>query len=163
MKRIRLLSLLALSGLVLGFGSVHAADHDDCGPPSGMMHMGVPGPGMHMKWMTDELGLTDEQKSKLEAWHKERKERKDGHRDATRKMHKEMRELMNADTVDEAAIRAKVREFTDAHADMAVEHAYFMQYFRSILTPEQLEKFKAMQAEQHDEFMGKGFFHRRAH
>lgn len=157
MKKTGLLPLLALLGAVLGSGSAYARP-GGCEPPHGAgSHRGGHDFAAHLDHMGDELGLSADQKSKLETLHKEKHKQKGERRQASRETHRAMHELMNAETVDEAAIRAKARELADEHADMMIEHAYFMRDFRAILTPEQREKLKALQ-EERAECMGKAFF-----
>jgi len=50
--------------------------------------------------------------------------------------------LMNADTIDEAAIRAQSATMASIKADLAVQRAHTMKQFRAVLTPEQAEKLK---------------------
>jgi periplasmic protein CpxP/Spy len=56
-----------------------------------------------------------------------------------------LRTLIQADTIDEAAIRAQSAKVAAIEADLAVQRAHSAQDFRKVLTPEQLQKFKAMQ------------------
>lgn len=149
MKQIASLTATVTLAAVFGFGLPAYADLGDCGPGHRHMHSERQDPGAHFDRLADKLDLTDEQKAQLKSWHEEKQSQRDERRDALRDAHREMQALMSADTVDEAAIRAKARELADAHADRAIEHARFMQRFRAILTPEQLEKLEALKAERH--------------
>lgn len=156
MKKITSLTVTAVLGTLLGFGAPAYAVPGDCGHGHGSKHMQRHGPGAHFNRLADELELTDEQKAQLKGWHEEKQAQRGDYRDTRRNAHREMRELMNAETIDEAAIRAKALELAEVHADHAVEHARFMQRFRAILTLEQLEKLEALKAERHD--FSKGFY-----
>lgn len=119
-----------------GFGSAG-------GPP----HLWRDGPGGHIERLAEELELTADQKSQLAGWREQNREKTAARRQATRELHRQMHELITAETVDEQAIRAKAHELGEARADRAVERAYFMQQVRSILTPDQFEKLQALKAE----------------
>lgn len=147
MKQIKSLTALTLLGVVLGFGPAAYAS-DDCKPGHGFRHM------EHR--LLDKLELTDEQKAQVKSLHEEKKAQRGEHRVMLREAHREMHELVNAGTLDEAAIRAKALELAEVHADHAIEHARFMQRLRAILTPAQLEKFEALKAE-HGGGVKKGF------
>jgi protein CpxP len=60
---------------------------------------------------------------------------------------REMRALIQSGSADEAAIRAQAAKVAGAEADLAVQRAQMARQFRAILTPEQVEKFKAIQKE----------------
>lgn len=149
MKPFASLTATAMLAVLFGFGLPAYADHGDCGPGHHSMRSERHDPGAHFDRLADKLGLTDEQKAQIKSWHEEKQAQRGEHGDAMRKAHREMWALMNADTVDEAAIRAKARELADMHADQAIEHAHFMQQLRTILTPEQLKKLEALKAEHH--------------
>ena len=74
------------------------------------------------------------------------------HRDAIAPLRKEMtserRELRNltlADKTDEAAIRDQVKKIAVTGGDLAVRRAKMAQEVRSVLTPDQIRKFRALQ------------------
>lgn len=147
MKKITSFTVMAMLGTVLGFGLPAYADQGDCGSGHRHMHSERHNPGAHFARLAEKLDLTDEQKAQLKSWREEKQAPRGERRDALREAHREMQALMSAETIDEAAIHAKARELADAHADSAIEHARFMQRFRAILTPEQLEKLEALKAE----------------
>jgi len=60
--------------------------------------------------------------------------------------------LTEADTIDDAAIRAQVAKMSAVAADMAVHRAHVSREIRAILTPEQIAKQKELQ-EQRDKRM----------
>lgn len=149
MKQIASLTATVTLAAVFGFGLPAYADHGDCGPGQHHMRSERHDPGAHFDRLADKLELTDEQKAQIKSWREEKQAQRGERRDDLRKIHREMRALMNADTLDEAAIRAKARELADIHADQAIEHARFMQHLRTILTPEQLKKLEALKAKRH--------------
>ncbi len=63
-----------------------------------------------------------------------------------------MRTLVQADKTDEAAIRAQAAKLAAVEGDMAIQRAHMAKQIRAILTPEQVEKFKAMQKERQQKF-----------
>ena len=88
------------------------------------------------------LDLTDEQKAQL-------KQITDSHaaefravRDKSRAAHDGMHELVTAETIDEAAIRAKSAAIAAAEADMLILNAKIRKESMQILTAEQLAKLK---------------------
>jgi Spy/CpxP family protein refolding chaperone len=65
---------------------------------------------------------------------------------------REMRALIQSGNADEAAIRAQAAKVAGVEADLAVQRAQMAKQFRAILTPEQIEKFKAIQKERDAKF-----------
>ncbi len=63
-----------------------------------------------------------------------------------------LRALIQADKMDEAAIRAQVAKVAAVEGDLAVERARVAGQIRAILTPAQVEKFKALQMEREKRF-----------
>jgi Spy/CpxP family protein refolding chaperone len=57
-----------------------------------------------------------------------------------------LRTLTHADTVDEAAIRAQSNKIATIMADLAVQHTQTTSKVRALLTPEQVQKLKTIQA-----------------
>jgi Spy/CpxP family protein refolding chaperone len=107
--------------------------------PGGPMGMGI-GPGFR------ELDLTEEQRTQVKAI-------VDSHQDEFRAAGEKMRTarqgmqaLLEAETLDEAAIRAKSVEVAAAEADSAILGAKVRQQTLQVLTSEQLAKLKEMQA-----------------
>ena len=56
-----------------------------------------------------------------------------------------LRTIIQAEAVDEAAIRAQSAKVAAIEADLAVQRAHGAQEIRKVLTPEQIQKFKAIQ------------------
>jgi protein CpxP len=91
------------------------------------------------------LGLSKEQTEQVKAIFLK-------HRDGIAPLRKEMvserrelRNLIQADKPDEAAIREQVKKIAATGGDLAVRRAKMAQEVRAVLTPEQIEKFRALQ------------------
>jgi Spy/CpxP family protein refolding chaperone len=74
------------------------------------------------------------------------------HRDETAPLRKEMvsgrrelRKLIQAEKPDETAIREQVRKIAGTGGDLAVRWAKVSQEVRKVLTPEQIQKYRALQ------------------
>ncbi len=74
------------------------------------------------------------------------------HRDETAPLRKEMvsgrrvlRNMIQSDKPDEAAIREQVKKIAATGGDLAVRWAKVSQEVRTVLTPEQIQKFRALQ------------------
>lgn len=100
--------------------------------------MGFGGPGFR------EIDLTDDQKTQL-------KSIADSHRDEfraagekARAAHDGMQALMEADSIDEAAIRAKSVEIAAAQADVMILEAKVRHESQQVLTSEQQAKLKEL-------------------
>jgi protein CpxP len=94
------------------------------------------------------LGLTDAQKAQA-------KEIFQGNKDGMKVLfaslqteRKNLRSLIQADTVDEAAIRAETAKMAAIQADLNVNRAKTGAQFRATLTPSQLAQLKIIQQEQ---------------
>jgi protein CpxP len=91
------------------------------------------------------LGLSKEQTEQVKAIFLK-------HRDGIAPLRKEMvserrelRNLIQADKPDEASIREQVKKIAATGGDLAVRRAKMAQEVRAVLTPEQIEKFRALQ------------------
>lgn len=93
--------------------------------------------------MDKKLGLTDAQKAKAKAIFQASKETMKPIIANMRAEHKNLRALMFADKIDEAAIRAETAKIASIRADLNVNKAKTLAQFRAILTPAQLEKLKS--------------------
>jgi protein CpxP len=147
MKRI-ICSMIIVTALALSAG-VALAEQAACGNGDAPAHI-----GKHFKKLSKELGLTADQKAQVQDIFKK------GHEDAKPILDKlaterrAERALVQADTIDEAAIRAQAAKVASLHADLTVHRAHVAQELRKVLTPEQFAKFKAMQ-DKRDQSMDK--------
>lgn len=100
--------------------------------------------------MVKALGITDDQKAQMKGilekyrpalqplikqYHTERRE---------------MRKLVHAATIDEAAIRAQAARMSTVQADLAVQRARLLHDMRGVLTQEQLQKLSQMEKDRID-------------
>ena len=72
---------------------------------------------------------------------------------------RELRNLTQADKTDEAAIREQAKKIAATSGDLAVRRAKMSQEVRTVLTPEQIRKFRALQEKRDrriDERMNRG-------
>lgn len=90
--------------------------------------------------MTEELGLTAEQRTAIEAIMTQSREQARPHAEKMRANRQAMKALTKAEVLDEAAIRAQVKANADDMAELAVIHARSRHAMRKILTPEQQQK-----------------------
>lgn len=99
----------------------------------------------HANKFAKKLGLTDAQKAQSKAIFQ-------GNRDVVKPImtslraeKKNLQVLMQADTIDEAAIRAETVKIAGIQADLNVNRAKVGAQFRAILTPAQLATLKTLQ------------------
>ena len=101
------------------------------------------GPGMEFRG----LDLTDDQRAQLR---KIREARQNEFKAAGEKLHaarQGMRQLMDADSINESAIRSKAAEVAAAEAEVAILNARVRQETLQILTAEQQAKLKEFRAQ----------------
>lgn len=108
--------------------------------PGGPMGMGI-GPGFR------ELDLTDDQKAQVKAIAESHQAEFKAVGEKMRAARQGMRALVEADTLDEAAVRAKSIEVAAAEADAAILNAKVRTQTLQVLTAEQLAKHKELQAQ----------------
>jgi protein CpxP len=110
--------------------------------------------GKHFKKISRELGLTADQKAQMQEIFKK------GHQEAKPLLEtlaterRAERALVQAETMDEPAIRAQAAKVAALHADMTVHRARMAQELRKVLTPEQFTRFQALQ-DKRDQAMAK--------
>jgi protein CpxP len=97
--------------------------------------------------MAKELQLTTQQKQQIkEIFARNRPQNEP----LMKQMHTErqaLRTLIQANAIDEAAIRAQSAKVAAVEADLAVQRAKVAREIRAILTPEQIAKEKELQAQ----------------
>ena len=99
----------------------------------------------HGFWrMEKKLGLSDAQKAQAKQIFQANKAVVQPIITSMRTERKNLRELMHADTIDEAAIRAETAKIAGIQADLNVNRAKVGAQFRAILTPDQLTKLKTL-------------------
>jgi protein CpxP len=113
---------------------------DWTGPDGGWKGHGQPGDRL-----AKALDLSKEQAEQVKAIFRK-------HRDEIAPLRKEMvserrelRNLVQADKTDEAAIREQAKKIGATSGDLAVRRAKMAREVRAVLTPEQVQKFRALQ------------------
>lgn len=100
----------------------------------------------NFKKLANKLGLTDAQKAQAKAIFQANREVVKPIYTSLHTERKTLRDLMHADTIDEAAIRAESAKVAGIQADLNVNRAKVGAQFRAILTPDQLATLKTMHA-----------------
>jgi len=124
-------------------------------PVTASAFMGDDGPslgGGHLKQMAKELQLTPQQQQQLKDIFAKNRPQGEPLRKQFMEERRVLHTLTEADTIDDAAIRAQVAKMSAVAADMAVHRAHVAREIRTILTPEQIAKQKELQ-EQRDKRM----------
>ncbi len=108
--------------------------------------------GRNFKKLAAALGLSAQQKTQIKEIFK--KGRAESEPIMTRLIseRRALRALIQAEEVDEAAIRAQAGRLAAVEGDMALQRARMAKQIRAILTPEQVAKFKSFQAERDRKF-----------
>jgi protein CpxP len=146
---------VAVATLAVGAPMLMAQDQQRRGPGAGApMGPGPGGPGMRMRGPGGPggpmgfgpgfrgLDLSDDQKEQLKKIAESHQAEFKAIGDKTRAAHEGMRALMDADTIDESAIRAKSQEVAAAQADAMILNAKVRKESMQILTADQLAKLK---------------------
>ena len=119
------------------------------GPPPGGPGMRMRGPGGPMGFGPGfrELDLTDDQKAQLKQIAESHRDEFKAAGEKARAAHDGMQALMEADQIDENAIRAKSQEIAAAEADVMILNAKVRQQSMQVLTSEQQAKLKELRAQ----------------
>jgi protein CpxP len=133
-------TLSVAAALFAGVGMAQAAP-----PGGGMDGDGPRHVGNHLKQMAKELGLDAQQKAQVKDILKTNHDVAKPLMDKMMTEKRAMRTLVQAETVDEAAIRTQSAKIAAVEADLAVNRAQLAQKLRAVLTPDQIQKFKAIQ------------------
>ncbi len=92
----------------------------------------------------ERLGLTEEQHGKIKSVLENHRSTLEPLREKLMAERKTLHELMRADKVDEAAIRAQVAKMAAVEADLAVARAKVTQEIQPMLSPEQKQRAKEL-------------------
>lgn len=147
MKRYIIIGALAVATLAGGAWSVHAdfgPDFDGPPPHEGCGKRGKMDPEQHLARMAKKLKLTDSQKEQVAVLLKGEKERTAPMREKLMENRKKLREAAEAETFDEAAVKALAAGQADIQAELMVSHIKTRQQINAILTPEQRELAKKL-------------------
>jgi protein CpxP len=115
-------------------------------PPGGRGGPGMRGPGGPMGFGPGfrQLDLTDDQKAQLKSIAQSHRDEFRAAGEKARAAHDGMQALIEADQIDEAAIRAKSAEVAAAEADVMILNAKVRKASMQVLTSEQLAKLKEL-------------------
>lgn len=147
MKRHIIIGALAIATLAGGVPGVHAQpgpDFDGAPLGEGYGRHGKMDPEQHLARMAKKLKLTDAQKEQVQAIIKAEKERIAPLREKLTENRKKLREATEAETFDEAAVKALAATQAELQAELMVSHVKTRQQVHAILTPEQRELAKKL-------------------
>ena len=113
------------------------------------------GPGINVERMADRLDLSGEQRDAIRGLVDEARPALQGYHDRLRENHRQLRELTQADTADETAIRELANDQGAIVADMIVARTQLMRAIRAELTPEQQTQLDELMQQRH----GRGKHH----
>ncbi|MCX5875580.1 MAG: Spy/CpxP family protein refolding chaperone [Deltaproteobacteria bacterium] len=126
---------LMLSMMLVGGGVAHATG--DMHENTSTKEWSAQGKDKHFQEMATQLKLTSAQKEQIKTLFKEAREQNKPLREKLIATHKQMRELIEANTLDEAAVKALATEQGNLHVEMAMARARLFHQMNAILTPEQ--------------------------
>ncbi len=154
-KTIRLIAVIAGLASATAFGS-HLAQADEgkksCPEYAEQHHHGHHFMHERFEKMAAKLGLSEQQKVKMKEIFKQNREQAKPIFDRLITEKRNLRTLVQADKTDEAAIRAQAAKLGAVEGDLAIQRAHMDKQIRAILTPQQVEKFKALQKEREQRF-----------
>ena len=110
-----------------------------------------------------ELGLSDEQQTKLKSLKTDYEKAKIRGEADMKLAEVDVQTLAHDDKSDMAAIEAAVRKSEAAHANLRIEGIKAVRAAFTVLTPEQKEKMRASRAMRHEGGKGKGDYDKGAH
>ena len=136
-KKRWILAVVLVALAFVGFSMVSYAGR----PFPGWMALGHT---YRMNMLFDELGVTDDQRVALKKLIKEHRQNIQPPMEIVMAKGRALRELVLAETPNQAAIRQASADLGSAIAEAAVQASALAKEARSILTPEQVERFKEM-------------------
>jgi len=102
--------------------------------------------------LATKLGLSDQQKTQMKEVFKMNRPQVKPIFTKLINEKRELRTLIQSGSAGEAAIRAQAAKVAVVEADLAVQRAQMVKQLRANLSPEQIEKFKAIQKERDSKF-----------
>ena len=125
-------------------------------PAATMAFMGEEGPlppeGGGLQRIAKELQLTPQQQQQIKDIYVRNRPQGEPLRKQFMEERRALRTLIQADNVDETAIRAQVSKLAAVEADIAVHRAQIAKEIRAVLTPDQIARARELQ-EQRDKRM----------
>jgi Spy/CpxP family protein refolding chaperone len=134
---------VALAGAAALAGSVAVAQAQGEGEPGRR----GPGRGLGVAAMRAELGLSDDQVAQLQKLRSENRSRHIRQRAELRIARGELHDLLRADSVDESAVSAKLKQVTDLQAAATRAQVEHQLAVRRVLSPEQAAKMDSLRRE----------------
>jgi Spy/CpxP family protein refolding chaperone len=131
-----ILAVVLATLVVSGFVIASYAGRPFPGGPMGYMY--------RMNMLFDELGITEDQRVALKKLFKENRKDIQPLAEVVMTKGRALRELVLAETPDQTAIRQASAELGNSIAEAAVRASVLAKEVRSILTPEQVERFKEL-------------------
>ncbi|WP_167884219.1 Spy/CpxP family protein refolding chaperone [Leptospira idonii] len=132
------LSFAVASGIV-----AHDREHGDRKHPKDH--------GKFLEKMAKDLGLTADQKKRIEKVHSDSKQAKEDYENKQDALRKELHALLSADNLDKSAIRSKMEEVSKVKIDSKMLWIDDRIKINEILTPEQRAKQKEIFKKHHEE------------
>jgi protein CpxP len=142
MTRVRLLTFGAIVAAVVAVGAAVHAQGPGPGWRGGFHHFGGP-----VDLPLRALELTDAQRQQVRDITEKHRANLQAAREQLRQAFEAQRAAVETSPVDEGQIRSASQALGTAHAAMALERAQIRSEILTILTPEQQEKLKQVQAE----------------
>jgi len=133
--------MVAGAVLVLGTAWAVAGTGTESGDGAGE------GKARRLERLRTEVGLSDEQIAELQKMRSENRDRMMRQRTEMRIARQQLQDLITAPTVDTAAIEAQTKRLTDLEAAMTQARVNQQLALRQVLSPEQLEKLRALRSE----------------
>jgi protein CpxP len=144
-KRIAEIVVMFCIAALTAFASIAQADDGGWGGEHYGKHQ-----GHDFKKFAKKLSLTEAQQAQARAIFQGNKDVGQPIFTSLRAERKNLHSLMNADTIDEAAIRAQTIKIAGIQADLNVNRAKVSAQFRAILTPSQLAILKTLHEKRHN-------------
>jgi Spy/CpxP family protein refolding chaperone len=156
-----LASLLCFSAAVPAFAQDwHGGEGPGGGPPGGPMEHSFRG-GEHGRWwdnphVAQQIGLTDDQKKKMDdIFQQHRLQLIDLHA-AVEKDEVLLHPLLQADQLDESRILSQIDAIAQARAELEKANARMLFGIRKVLTPDQWKKLQTLARERQSRMGGEG-------
>jgi len=139
-----------LAMLLMAGGAAAIAQDAPPAPPADMhahhmagMHGEMPPPEMWSK-VADQLGLNQDQRTKLDAIRQQNRINLIDLHASLEKEEATLEPMMQADTPDENKITSQIDRVAQARAELEKAHARMLLQIRTVLTPDQWSKLQAM-------------------
>jgi len=136
----RSLTIVAALAAITSFAPTTAQARSFCEGAHGNGH------AHHFKKMAAELGLSEQQKQQVREIMQKNRPQCEPLIKQKRAEQAALRALVQADRIDEAAIRAQAARVGALEADLALQRAHSGQEIRKVLNPDQVRKFRELRA-----------------